>query len=77
MAIMGFLVHTLPGHSTEVESIIKGLPQVTTYGVHEACYVVAVADDPDSEMEGLLEKIHRMDGVLTCYVTSMHMEDVE
>lgn len=77
MAILGFLVHTLPEESELVEAEIKSWPKLTTYGVHQDCYVVAVAEGKSEEMEGILEKARQIEGVLTCYVTSMSTEDEE
>lgn len=75
MAIMGFLVHALPRESEKVEAGLKRLPEITTYGIHQDDYVVAVAEAPHQEMEGLLARVHALEGVLTCYVTSLSMED--
>lgn len=75
MAILGFLVHTLPGESEKVEKTVSAMPEVTTYGVHQECYVVAVADTPAGNLEALLGQVNAIDGVLTCYVTSVHSEE--
>ncbi len=75
MAILGFLTHTLPEHCEAVEAAISGMPEMTTYGVHHGCYVVAVAEAPRHALEATLAKVHRLEGVLTTYVTSMTVED--
>lgn len=72
---MGFLVHALPDKSTIVEAGLGKMSEITTYGIHQDDYVVAVAEAPHQEMEDLLQKVHALDGVLTCYVTSLSMED--
>lgn len=75
MAIMGFLVHTLPELCAQVETALSAMPEVTTYGVHQDCYVVAVAEAQSQEMEGLLAEVHALEGVITSYVTSLTLED--
>lgn len=77
MAILGFLVHTLDGDTIKVEAALKDMPELTTYGIHQDCYVVAVAEAPQDELESLLADVRQIDGVLTCYVTSMSTEDEE
>ena len=77
MAILGFLVHTLPEESAKVEAALKCMPCLSTCGVHQDAYVVAVAEAKATEMEGILENVRQIDGVLTCYVTSMSTEDEE
>ena len=75
MAIMGFLVHALPQESKKVEASLKNLPELTTYGIHQDDYIVAVAEAAHQDMEGVLERVQALEGVLTCYVTSLSMED--
>ena len=75
MAIMGFLVHTLPEACEQVERQVADMPEMTTYGVHQDCYVVAVAEAPSAELEEALGRVRRFDGVLNCYVTSLTTED--
>lgn len=75
MAIMGFLVHTLPETSRNVEAALQTFPELTTYGIHQNDYVVAVAEAPHEGMEKVLERVRELDGVLTCYVTSLSLED--
>ena len=77
MAILGFLVHTLPDACGEVERLVAAMPEMTTYGVHQDCYVVAVAEAPAAAMESVLATVGRLDGVLACYVTSLTTEDEE
>ena len=77
MAILGFLVHTTPEHCATVEQQVSAMPEMTTYGIHQEWYIVAVAEAPSAEIEDLLAKVHRLDGVLTCYVTSLTTEDEE
>lgn len=75
MAIMGFLVHTLEDACANVESSLGEMPEMSTYGIHENCYVVAVAEAPREEMESVLERVKEVDGVIACYVTSLTIED--
>lgn len=75
MAILGFLVHTLPEASAGVEAELKNWPELTTYGVHQDCYVVVVAEGEARKMEGVMDRVREVEGVLTCYVTSMSTED--
>lgn len=77
MAILGFLVHTLPDAASLVEEALQSRNNITTYGVHQDCYVVAVAEGESHQMESVLEDVRGIDGVLTCYVTSMSLEDEE
>ena len=75
MAILGFLVHALPHESATVEAGLGTMPEITTYGIHQEDYVVAVAEAPHEDMEALLQRVHGLAGVLSCYVTSLSMED--
>ncbi len=75
MAIVGFLVHTLPADSRRVEAEIAAMPEMTTYGVHQDSFVVAVAEAPSDDLEYCFSKVHALDGVLAAYVTSMTTED--
>ncbi|MDR2892393.1 MAG: chaperone NapD [Deltaproteobacteria bacterium] len=75
MAILGFLVHTEPGRCAAVEQQVAAMPEMTTYGIHQDCYVVAVAEAPSSELEAALGRVGQLEGVLTCYVTGLTTED--
>jgi nitrate reductase NapAB chaperone NapD len=75
MAVTGFLLHTLPEDGGRVEAAAAAFPEITTYGVHQGCYVVAVAEAPGIDMEALLRSVQGIDGVLAAYVTSMTVED--
>ncbi|MDR1946050.1 MAG: chaperone NapD [Desulfovibrio sp.] len=75
MAVTGFLLHTLPGHSEQVEAEAAAFPEITTYGVHQGCYIAAVAEAPGTEMERLLTRVQCIEGVLAAYITSMTVED--
>lgn len=72
---MGFLVHALPGACPAVEAELKKMPELTTYGIHQDCYVVAVAEAPHEYMEDLLGRVNAIEHVLTSYVTSLTIED--
>ena len=75
MAITGFLVHCEAGRSGRVERRLSEIREITSFGVHRECYVVAVAEAPGGEMEALLRRVRREEGVLALYVTSMTLED--
>lgn len=75
MAIMGFLALTEAGQSAGIERMIAAMPEMTTYGVHQDVYVVAVAEAPGSDMESVLQKVLALPGVLTAHVTSLTVED--
>lgn len=77
MAILGFLVHTAPEACAEVERRVAAMPEMTTYGRHHGCYVVAVAEAPSAELEAALATVEGLDGVIKCYVTSLTTEDEE
>jgi len=77
MAILGFLAHTLDGHAEAVEKALAVMPELTTYGVHKACYVVTVAEAAVEHMEALVDRVKSVEGVLTVYVTSFTREDEE
>lgn len=75
MAIVGFIVHAQPASSPEIEKKLGAMPAITTYGIHDESFIVAVADAPASTMESLINSIKKINGVLTCYVTSFHDEE--
>ncbi|MDL2316197.1 chaperone NapD [Desulfovibrio sp. OttesenSCG-928-A18] len=75
MAILGFLTHTVEGKSKEVEAALAAMPELSTYGIHQDCYVVVVAEADSADLEGLMSRVHALDGVLTTYVTSLNVED--
>ena len=75
MAIMGFLVHSTGDDAEAVEGLVSAMPEMTTYGIHQDCYIVAVAEAPNQELENVLDRVHQLPGVLTCYVTSLTVED--
>jgi nitrate reductase NapAB chaperone NapD len=75
MAVAGFLLHTLPEDGGRVEAEAAAFPEITTYGVHQGCYVVAVAEAPGLVMEELIGRVRSIDGVLAAYITSMTVED--
>ncbi len=75
MAIAGLLVHTLGEHLKGVEKQIKGMPEMTTYGIHQDQYVVVVAEAPSDQMEERVDVIKAIEGVLTIYTTYVTIED--
>jgi len=77
MAILGFLAHTLADHAQAVEKALAAMPELTTYGIHQKAYVVAVANAPSEELEALFDRIKALEGVLNVSVTSYNREDEE
>lgn len=75
MAILGFIVHTIAERGPAVEAALGSLAEVTTYGIHDDGQIVAVAEAPHEDLENLLATIREIEGVLTCYVTSLTLED--
>ncbi|MDR2489436.1 MAG: chaperone NapD [Desulfovibrio sp.] len=75
MAILGFLTHVLAGQARVVEDTLKGMPEFTTYGIHKDSYLVVVAEAPSEQLEGLLDRVRGVQGVLAVYVTSLTRED--
>ena len=75
MAISGLLVHCLKDDIHDVEEKVNLMEEMTTYGIHEDQYVVAVVESPSDTIEKVVKKIGRMDGVLTVYTTYLTIED--
>ena len=75
MAIAGLLVHTLRDHLLEVEAAIGAMPGFTTYGTHEGQFIVVVAEAPADKLEGKVEGLKDLDGLLTIYTTYVTVED--
>ena len=75
MAIMGFLVHALPDDLERVERVVGRMDGMTTYGIHNDQYIVAVAEAPSDKIDDEVDKIKELDGVLTIYATYMTVED--
>ncbi len=75
MAIAGLLVHTLKENLQDVERQLDSMPEMTTYGTSEDQYIIVVAEAPSEEMEKRVEKIKKLDGVLTIYTTFVTVED--
>ncbi len=75
MAISGILVHCLTDALHEVEQKVSSMEELTTYGIHEDQYVVAVVEAPSDKIEKVVKKIGRMEGVLTIYTTYLTIED--
>jgi nitrate reductase NapAB chaperone NapD len=75
MAIMGFLVHALKEDVAAVEEKINGMPEMTTYGIHQGQYVVVVAEAISDKIEAVVERVKQTKGVLTIYTTYLTIED--
>ncbi|MDR2725908.1 MAG: chaperone NapD [Candidatus Adiutrix sp.] len=77
MAILGFLTHALADRVQEVEKALAAMPELTTYGIHQEAYVVAVANAPTEQLEALFDRVKALEGVLNVSVTSYNREDEE
>ena len=75
MAIMGFLVHALPDELQHVEQVVGRMEGMTTYGIHNGQYIVAVAEFPSDKIDDEVNRIKKLEGVLTIYATYMTVED--
>ena len=75
MAIAGLLIHSTEKKLKEVEKTVKGMPEMTTYGIHRKQYVVAVAEASQEELEESLESIRGIPGVLAVKTTFLTKED--
>ena len=75
MAISGLLIHCLTDDLPDVEKEVKTMEEMTTYGIHENQYLVAVVESPSDTIERVVKKIGRIEGVLTVYTTYLTIED--
>lgn len=75
MAISSILVHCLEADLEAVEQKVNSMEELTTYGIHENAYVVAVVESPSDVIEVVVKKIGDLDGVLTVYTTYLTIED--
>jgi len=75
MAISGILVHCLKDDLDVVEQQVSSMEELTTYGIHEDAYVVAVVETPSDAIARVVKKIGSLDGVLTVYTTYLTIED--
>ncbi len=75
MAISGILIHCLTDNLTAVEAQVQTMEEITTYGVHDDAYVVAVVESPSDLIELVTKKIEKIEGVLTIYTTYLTIED--
>ena len=75
MAISGILVHCLKDDLEVVEQQVSSMEELTTYGIHEDAYVVAVVESPSDLIEKVVKRIGSLDGVLSIYTTYLTIED--
>lgn len=75
MAISGLLIHCLKDDIRDVEKVVSSMEEMTTYGIHEDQYVIAVVESPSDTIERVVKKLGRIDGVLTVYTTYLTIED--
>lgn len=75
MAISGILIHCLADALDVVEQQVCSMEELTTYGIHDDAYVVAVVESPSDTIEKVMKRISKLDGVLTVYTTYLTIED--
>ncbi len=75
MAISGILVHCLKDDLAAVEQEVSSMKELTTYGIHEDAYLVAVVESPSDIIEKVMKRINKIEGVLTVYTTYLTIED--
>jgi len=75
MAISGILIHCLKDNIQNVEKMVNSMEEMTTYGIHEDQYVVAVVESPSDTIEQVVRRTGSMEGVLTVYTTYLTIED--
>ncbi len=75
MAISGILIHCLADALGVVEQQVCSMKELTTYGIHDDAYVVAVVESPSDTIEKVMKRISKLDGVLTVYTTYLTIED--
>ncbi len=75
MAITGLLIHALADEVESVEDRVAARPGVTTYGVHEEQYVVAVLEAPSDGLQAKVDALEEVEGVLKVYTTYLNIED--
>ncbi len=67
MAIAGLLVHTVKNDVKNIAKRVNSIEEMTTHGIQEKQYVIVVVKASSDEMEGVVKKIHEIEGVLTIY----------
>ena len=70
-------MQVLPEEAHAVEASLNTIPGVTSYGIHEEAYIVAVVESHTAALEDLIKKVEGMEGVLAAYLTSLTTEDEE
>ncbi len=75
MAIAGLLVHTEKEAVESVAAQIQAMPEMSTYGTQQEEYVVVVAEAPAGQLEKVVERLKKIEGVLTIYTTYVTVED--
>ena len=75
MAISGILVHCLKDDLAAVDQEVSSMEELTTYGIHEDAYLVAVVESPSDLIEKVMKRINKIEGVLTVYTTYLTIED--
>ncbi len=75
MAISGILIHCLKDNIQDVEEMVNSMEEMTTYGIHEDQYIVAVVESPSDTIEQVVRRTGVMEGVLTVYTTYLTIED--
>jgi len=77
MPIAGVVILTQPEKSQSVLNQLKGMPGVTTYGIHKENYIITVLEgDTLEEMKSKSEQImSNVPGILGVYPSYINVED--
>jgi nitrate reductase NapAB chaperone NapD len=75
MAIAGLLVHTEKKAVEWVAAQIRDMPEMSTFGTQQEEYVIVVAEAPAGQLEKVVDRLKKIAGVLTIYITYVTVED--
>ncbi|APF19310.1 chaperone NapD [Caldithrix abyssi] len=77
MAIAGVAILTKKEEVQKVYQRLEQLPEITTYGIHEGHYIVAVIETtPQTNLKAYLEEVQNNDpAILGIYPAYVNFED--
>ena len=75
MAIAGLLIHSAPTHLASVVKSVSMMPEVTSCGIHQGRYVVAIVEAPADLLEESVESVRAVHGVLAVRRTFLTLDD--
>ena len=76
MVIGGFVVQCLPEDQVSSVERLAALPGIELYGPDEKGNIVAVVEaDSSDDLQDVVKKMEKVDGVLNVGMTYMNMED--